>query len=130
MKHSTFVILIVAVMCAAPAAWARIWSSARPSWKLEPTDMVGSFRCEEKIHEIDHRKDHDCDLRLVNEENGEVWNIKDDPALSALHQKYGGPVRVKVAAMSSPRFLLGGSFLKVKAIEVLDSKLEDSKVIE
>ena len=120
MKKSTFAILMMAAVLTCPAVWARSSSlSFRPSFTLEPVIWVGSFRCEEKLHEVGHKKDHDCDLRFVNEETGEVWNIKDNPTLSALHQKYDGPVKVRVSAMRSPRFLLGGSFIRVKQIEVL-----------
>lgn len=111
---------MMAGVLASPAVWARSDSfSSQPSYTLEPVSWVGSFRCEEKLHETGHKKDHDCDLRFVNEETGEVWNIEDNPTLSALHQKYGGAVKARVSAMSSPRFLLGGSFIEVKQIEVL-----------
>lgn len=95
-----------------------------PAYRLEPVTWVGTFRCEEKKHAEDHRKDHDCGLEFVNDETGQVWNVRDHETLATLHRKHDGPVKARVSAMSSPRFLLGGSFIEVKTIEVLNRSAE------
>lgn len=131
MKKSTLAILMMTAVLASQPVWARdrSWSS-RPSYTLTPVTLTGSFRCEEKLHETGHRNNHECDLRFVNEENGEEWNIKDNPTLSVMHQKFGGPVKAKISAMSSPRFLLGGSFVEVSQIQVLSNGSASSPASE
>ncbi len=87
--------------------------------QLTQVGWVGSFRCDEKQHGPTHQKDHRCALQFVNQETGESWNVADNPQLSAIHKKYDGAVTARIEAMSSPRFLLGGSYVDIQRIAVL-----------
>lgn len=86
---------------------------------LTEVNWVGSFRCDEKIHESNHPKNHECDLEFVNDETGDAWTVKSTPELLSIHQKENGPVRAKVEALRTPRYLLGGGYVKVIKIELL-----------
>ncbi len=39
--------------------------------RLTPVQWIGNFRCEEKIHEQSHSKEHECDLKFVSDETGQ-----------------------------------------------------------
>lgn len=87
--------------------------------QLTEVSWVGTFSCDEKQHGPTHKKDHRCDLQFVNNDSGESWNVKENPGLSELHQKYDGAVTARIEAMRSPRYLLGGSYVDVKQIAVV-----------
>ena len=94
---------------------------------LTDVKWSGTFRCDEKKHAIDHEKNHECDLEFVSDDNDEVWNVKSNATLESMHQKYGGPVKVKIEAVRSPRYLLGGSYVEIRKIELMAGAIKDDK---
>jgi len=67
-------------------------------------------------------------LEFVNDETGQVWNVKDNPTLTSIHQKGNREVKAHIEAMSSPRYLFGGSYVEIKKIETLPSQVADSEM--
>lgn len=92
---------------------------------LFPVQLIGTLRCEDRETDKDHRSDHKCDLEFVNDETGEVWNIKENPTLTSIHQKGDRETKAHIEGMRSPRYLLGGSFIQVHKIETLPSKIAE-----
>lgn len=110
-------ILFAFAPTAAPAADNP--ESDQPSYQLSSVELKGTLLCDEKVHSVTHEKTHECDLQFLDEKAGEKWKIRNSSRAKMVHQSSNGPTRVAVAGKSSPRFLLGGSYMELERIETI-----------
>lgn len=93
---------------------------------LTAVKFIGTLRCEDRETTADHKKEHGCDLEFVNDETGEVWNVKENPTLTSVHQTGKREIKAHIEAMRSPRYILGGSYVDIKKIETLPSEVAET----
>lgn len=121
MKTKLFIVAIAVVSTLSQISFARGRSGSFEHRKpvLSEVKWMGTLRCANRETEVAHKKDHKCDLEFVNAETDEAWEVRENPALTALHEKSGRDAIVHIDALRSPRYLLGGSYVQIKKVETI-----------
>jgi hypothetical protein len=82
--------------------------------RLSRVTLEGTLQCEK---DNSNHQNGDCRLQFTNSENGEVWNVQEHPALAKISVEHNKPLRVRFEGFSSPRYLLGGSYIEIRKIK-------------
>ena len=83
--------------------------------RTTPVEMTGTLSCEPGSDGSDHQ----CQLRFVDEATQDAWDVQDVSGLSSIHPRAEKGFRARVQADRSPRFLLGGSYIRINRLEPL-----------
>lgn len=92
-----------------------VWGFSASSSEI--VKWTGVVQEEGGYHTPNHRFDHD--LEFILQENGQTFNIENNPELLAIHSAKEKNLLVEIDATKSDRFLFWGGNLTIKSFKVI-----------